>query len=282
MSATRVAIIVLNYRGEEVLLRCLRSLKKAIGLNDRILVVDNGHESELMNRVKVEFPDIEILVAPTNRGFAAGMNLGIRQMQARGSFDAFWLINNDASVASDALTQLKRAFEALGSRALFSPVIFSGRGIWYAGGKIDFLRMRTVHRSVPISMQQPFTTDFITGCALFIPQAVIARQGLFDERYFLYYEDAAYSLAARRSGVPLWVVPQAQVFHSEESRNNPMKTYWLVRSGVEFFLRESRDVWWGWVRFFLFFRRLKNWFENTYRPKPIAAEVKRAYTDASL
>jgi GT2 family glycosyltransferase len=212
------------------------------------------------------------------------MNLGIRHQLGKRQYDAYWLLNNDASIAPDTLNQLKRALVDKGSRAVFSPVIYQEqtKTSWYAGGQIDYFRMRTVHMQSPVSAREPYETGFLTGCALFVPQEVIASIGLLDERYFLYYEDAAYSIRARRAGFRLWVVPQATVYHSEESRSNPAKTYWLVRSGAEFFLRESRGWRWGWVRVVYALRRLKNQLKIWLYPSPMAREVKRAYTDVSL
>ena len=284
MSPLSVAVIVLNYRGEQVLPRCLASLELAIGPQDRVLIVDNGHEETLMAAMRSRYPWVEVIRTEANGGFAAGMNFGIRQLLEHGEFDAFWLLNNDASVAPDALGQLKQALTECGGRALFSPAIISTeqQTPWFAGGRIDFFRMRTKHEQSFISEHTPYETGFLTGCALFIPREAMASIGLLDERYFLYYEDAAYSLQAARAGLKLWVIPEARVSHSEESRENPTKTYWLVRSGVEFFLRESRGLWWLWVRCVLVLRQLKNWVEVRYRPRPVADEVKRAYTDVSL
>lgn len=284
MSNLSVAVIVLNYRGERVLARCLDSLEAALGPNDQVLVVDNGQEESLLTSLSRRYGRMDILRPKTNRGFAAGMNLGIRHMREKGMFDAFWLLNNDAYVDPNSLNHMKRALIEKGRQGLFSPVIrlSEDQAFWFTGGRIDFLRMRTIHDQVFRKSVACLETNFLTGCALFIPQAVIDSIGYLDERYFLYYEDAAYSLQAKRFGLHLWVVPQAQVFHSEESAHNPEKIYWLVRSGVEFFLRESRGVWWLWVRIFFVLRRLKNRFEVQYRSSEVAQSVKRAYTDASL
>lgn len=284
MSTTKVAVIVLNYQGEHVLARCLTSLKMTIRESDAILVVDQGHEESLMREVAVRFPSVEILVAERNRGFAAGMNLGIRHMLEKGGFDAFWLFNNDALALPETLEHLRAALKSKGAQALYSPVIYPGPGQapWFAGGELNFLRMRTEHWHAVKSHPDPYRTGFLTGCALFIPREAFLLLGFLDERYFLYYEDAEYSLRAQRSGIPLWIVPTAEVYHSEASQANPAKVYWLVRSGAEFFLRESHGGWriWIWTAFFL--RKLKNWAETRYAPRPLAQEVERAYTDVSL
>lgn len=284
MSATKVAVIVLNYRGEQVLARCLSSLETTLGKDDAILVVDNGHEESLMREIATQFPKVEILTPEENRGFAAGMNLGIRHMLEKGSFDALWLFNNDAVALPGTRDHLEAAVQSNGVQALYSPIIYPGPGTppWFAGGRLNFFRMRTEHRQRVKSPDSPYTTGFLTGCALFIPRKAFDTLGLLDERYFLYYEDAEYSLRATRSGLKLWIVPAAEIYHSEASQANPAKTYWLVRSGVEFFLRESRGWWRLWIRAFFFLRKIKNSVEIRYAPRPLAREVERAYTDVSL
>lgn len=284
MSTIKVAVIVLNYRGEHVLARCLASLATTIREGDAILLVDNGQETSLMQEIATQFPRVEIVSAPENRGFAAGMNFGIEHMRQKGGYDAYWLFNNDAVALPDTLDELKAALRANGDSALYSPVIYPGpnQAPWFAGGELNFFRMRTEHRHVVASQTGAYATHFLTGCALLITQKAISQGGLLDERYFLYYEDAEYSLRVRRLGLKLLVVPTATVYHSEESRENPAKTYWLVRSGAEFFLRESRGWQQLWVRGYYFLRKLKNALEIRYAPRPLAREVERAYTDISL
>lgn len=284
MSTTKVAVIVLNYQGEHVLTRCLTSLEATIQEGDTILVVDNGNETVLMDEIATRFPSVEIVVAPDNRGFAAGMNLGIRHLLKNGGADAFWLFNNDAVVLPETLGYMKEAVQSHGVQALYSPIIYPGPGTspWFAGGTLNFLRMRTEHWHSAKSESDPYPTDFLTGCALFIPREALDLLGLLDTRYFLYYEDAEYSLRAKRHGLKRWVVPAAKVYHSEASQGNSSKVYWLVRSGAEFFLRESHGWRYCWVRVYFFFRKLKNWVETRYAPRPLAREVERAYTDVSL
>ncbi len=283
MATLRVAVIVLNYRGENVIQPCLTSLTRTLSLGDRILVVDNGSEQPLLERMKELFPLIETITLGMNHGFAAGMNSGLRQMQAAGGFDAYWIVNNDVVADPEALSELKRACLELGSQALFSPVIYSEpeRKIWFSGGRIDFARMRTLHDQKSVS-GAPFQTGFLTGCALFIPAEALEVLGQLDERYFLYYEDAEYSFRAMRNNFPLWVVPKSIVHHVEQSEASPEKTYWLVRSGTEFFLRESRGIWRYWAPLYLTLRKFKNRLDMWWTDNQIAKEVKRAYTDASV
>lgn len=278
MPTCKVLVTVLNYRGAAVLMPCLESLALQLLPGDALLVVDHGNETALMQKVREVFPQFEILTPPANGGFAQGMNRGLRKGLEQG-FDAVWIVNNDAIAESGALAQLRRAAEE--RAALFSPVIVNPQGaIWFAGGGIDWIRMRTYHSTGVAKCEKPFQTQFLTGCALFIPTSIIKQVGLFDERYFLYYEDAEYSERVKKAGGELLVVPQARVVHSEESQKNPEKIYWLVRSGVIFFFTQAKGWKKGVIAGVFLLRRIKNWLECMWKPSPVAESVKRAYTDA--
>ncbi len=276
-----VLAIVLNYRGQDVLLPCLRSLLSELGTEDDCLVIDNGQERELMEKVKATFPKVQILSTEKNLGFAAGMNKGLKKALVE-EYQGVWILNNDAIIGKGALSFLKQAKENFSDANLFSPLIFSTENkVWFAGGRINFWRMRTEHVQELPKKNEPFTTNFLTGCALFIPRETLARVGVFDERYFLYYEDAEYSLRTRLQGGKLFVVPQAKVLHHEVSEMNPEKTYWLVKSGVEFFRRHTPRSLQPWMRAYLFLRQLKNSFLVSCSESQLARSIKRAYTDAS-
>ncbi len=280
MTALRTLVTVLNYHGEETLFACLASILPTLEPGDQLLVVDNGNETALLHAVRQRFPDILVAEPHTNLGFAVGMNIGLRRALADG-FDAAWIVNNDATVSPDALPALKQAARGKRGPHLFSPVIVTPTGMpWFAGGRISWLRMRAIHRHSRPASLQPFQTDFLTGCALFIPRVTLETVGLLDEAYFLYYEDADYSVRTVRQGGVLLVVPRAVVTHSEASRSNPEKLYWLVRSGVYFFLRQTPLLWRPWVRVYFFLRRAKNRVRRFIAPSPIAETLERAYTDA--
>lgn len=280
MSISKTLVVILNYHGEAVLWPCIQSVLPELGREDQLMVVDNGGEVGLMQRVKSEWPVILQYATESNQGFAGGMNHGLQYASVQG-FDAVWILNNDTLVNPGALQALREAVEARPGINLFSPVITNQSGsVWFAGGKINFWSMRTRHIQETSQGEGPFTTGFLTGCALFIPRITLETVGLLDERYFLYYEDADYSLRTLHQGGKLWVVPGAQVIHHEASEANPAKLYWLVRSGVVFFLRSSPKWLLPWTWIFLSLRRVKNWLRLLFRPTTVARELERAYTDA--
>lgn len=276
-----VIAIVLNYNGGEEVLSTLESLL-AGNVRPEILVIDNASSDNSPLLIQKEFPNLEILPQSRNLGFAAGMNVGIRSGLSRGA-RFFWLVNNDAKVEKDTLEKLLTVAHSKRSIGLLSPAIFTPEGKpWFLGGRISYGRMRAEHTFSQKSKNSFYPTEYLTGCVLLIPRKTIEKIGFLNEKYFLYYEDVAYSLTAKRAGFQTVVVPNARAFHTEQSRFLQDKIYWLVRSGLTFFREESPWYWRPWISLFLFLRKLKNRRDRLLTPEDrIAREVERAYTDAS-
>ena len=73
-------IVVLNWNGVEDTLDCLGSLKEVISPSCRILVVDNGSTDRSIQQIRESFGNIEMLLLPTNIGYAAANNAGFRRV----------------------------------------------------------------------------------------------------------------------------------------------------------------------------------------------------------
>lgn len=277
--APLVGIIVLNFNGQDCLLACLQSLKELTYPNKKVFVVDNGSGDDSMAAAQEQFPENTYIFNTANMGFAAGMNVGLRAARSLGA-EWLWVFNNDAVAEHSALDILMK--EALGHEraGLLSPTIMDpiAGTLWFGKGRIDFLRMRAVHE-LPLEKEQQQTvyqSEFLTGCALLIRGTLLDTIGYFDERFFLYYEDADLSVRARAAAFQCVVVPRAVVRHAEQSRENPRKLYHLVLSGLLFFEKHGH----GWYKpYFLAYgtiRRIKNMVDGVLGRKN-ASIVRQAY-----
>ncbi len=274
-----MGIVVLNFNGEDCLTSCLRSLETLTYPHFFVVVVDNASNDSSFKQAQKIFPQHLFLRNETNRGFAGGMNDGLALAFGRGA-DFVWLFNNDATTTPEALTALVEVALRSSSIGLLSPLIFGDPSStpWFAQGKIDFFRMRASH-VVPYLKEQKrlyYESQFLTGCALLISRAVFEAIGLLDERFFLYYEDADYSLRARKKGFQVVVVPKAHVMHAEQSKKQEGKLYYLVLSGLLFF--EKQGSFWQKPYFLVYgtIRRMKNILDRI-RGRAGARAVYRAY-----
>jgi len=127
-----VSIITINYNQSEVTFELLKSLRNISYPNVEIIVVDNASPSDHPERIKENFPEIQLLLSETNLGFAGGNNLGVRV--AKGDYLLF--MNNDVEVPVDFLEPLVATLEDDESIGMVSPIIkfhWDSNLIQYAG-----------------------------------------------------------------------------------------------------------------------------------------------------
>jgi hypothetical protein len=119
-------VVVLNYNGGDLTLRCLEHLSKVDWPEDRreYVVVDNGSTDGSLERCRERFPDLTYIEAGKNLGFAGGNNLGLADLE---DVDHVVLLNNDAFVEPGWLKGLVDVAEsasdigAVNSKLLFAP-----------------------------------------------------------------------------------------------------------------------------------------------------------------
>lgn len=276
----KVFIVILNYNGKDVIKKCLTSAFKLDYPNLEVVLVDNNSIDGSLELVKASFSKINFIKNEENLGFGAGNNIGIRFALERMA-DFVLLLNNDTEVEKDFLTKLIDVAQIDEKIGILSPVIFDGNSkkVWFSGGKIDWLRMRTSHLQ-KIQTEDYYNSDFITGCSMLVRAEVFKKIGLFDEDFFLYWEDADFSLRAKRTGFANVVVSGSWIYHfekSEQIKNN--KIYWLVISGLIFFKKNTAFWLRPWVRTYLTGRKIKNWFDVKFGKKEAALTVQKAYKD---
>jgi GT2 family glycosyltransferase len=120
----------------------------------------------------------------------------------------------------------------------------------------------------------------VTGCAMLIKKEVFKRVGLLDEDYFLYWEDADFSLRASKAGFKKVVVTSSWIYHFEKSgKNMEAKVYWLVISGLIFFKKNTPTYLRPWMTFYLNLRKVKNYVDILVGKNKLAPVVRRAYKD---
>jgi GT2 family glycosyltransferase len=215
----RVAIIVVNWNGRAITLECLRSLAALTYSNTDLIVVDNASSDGSADAIRAAYPNVLLLAMPENLRFAGGNNAGIREALARGA-DMVLLLNNDTVVDPDFLTHLVSRMGADPAYGMVAPKIFyfdQPDRIWFAGGVISMWTGTMKHTGIrEIDCGQHDTAreiDYASGCCILVRGEVIAKAGMLDESYYMYTEDADWSMRVRRAGYAIMYEPAARVWH---------------------------------------------------------------------
>lgn len=255
----KVAIVTVNYNTEIDTKNFLTSLNRIEKGNFQvqIIIVDNGSKTKFQLEDQEKKENITVLRSDENMGFAGGYNMGIREALTRGA-DYILIINNDTKVYSDMLKNLIKTLESDTKIGAVIPKIYFARGhefhkdrykpdelgkvIWYAGGFTDWENIQSVHRGVDEVDRGQFDkieqVGFATGCCILFKREVLEKVGLFDERYFLYFEDADLSERIKRAGFRIYYVPTAILIHvnaaSSGGPGNKLHDYFLTRNQMLF------------------------------------------------
>lgn len=226
----RVAIILINWNGYTLSQACLVSLRKVVDPDFVTVLVDNNSEDGSGQKLKEEFPEIELIQSQSNLGFTGGNNLGIQWAMGH-SFEYVLLLNNDTVVEADFLQPLVSFLDQNPDYGAVQPKIMLERErnkIWNAGG--GYFKCLGMSWSVGIGQEdqgqfdQEKDTPWITGCAMLIRSAVINEAGMLDDRFFAYYEDVEWSFRIRKSGFRLRYLPQSKIYHVAGGSSKKIKT----------------------------------------------------------
>ena len=243
-----VDIILLNWHGWQDTIACLDSLASLDYNNYRVLVVDNGSTDDSVARIRAAHPEVPIIETGRNLGFSGGCNVGIRRALEEGA-DYVWLLNNDTTVDSQALTAMvnvahyDQKIGAVGSVLYYmdSPKEIQAWG----GGGISFWFGRSHHYLTPVSNAK---LHYLTAASILIRRSALKDVGLLDEKtFFMYWEDTDYSFRLRKAGWRLAVAEQSIVLHKEHAatgKGSPLLDFYFNESAVCFFQRHALLPFW--------------------------------------
>jgi len=232
-----INIILLNWNGIEDTVECLRSIEKLTYPNVTAIVVDNGSKDNQAKRIADSFPDAVVLPQKENLGFCGGCNVGIKYALDHEA-DYVMLLNNDTVVTPGLIEDLLGAFQAAPNLGAVSPLILE-----WEDDKVWFSRARWVAAEGQFRLSFPgekhddlknaslYQSEFACGCCVMVPAEVFRKEGLLDERYFAFYDEAEWCARIRRRGLESYVVPSAVIYH-KVSRSTPslVSTYLLTRN----------------------------------------------------
>lgn len=236
----RVAVVVLNWNGWRDTLACIASLQKLSYVNFELIVVDNGSTDGSQSHIEAQIPGIKVLQTGANLGFGGGCNVGIRQALEQGA-DYVWLINSDATVDANALTEMVHLADSLPLVGAVGSVLYEAdkpeQVQMWGGGKVNLWGGLSRHQISPTQL------DFVSGASLLLRRDALLEAGLFDDQtFFMYWEDSDLGFRLRQAGWQLAVAEKSRVWHKLSAslgKGSCQLDLYFTRSGVRFLRRYS-------------------------------------------
>jgi hypothetical protein len=252
----RLAIVIVTWNCREMALECIESLRDALEAPAQIIVVDNDSADGSADAVEERYPNVEVVRNGENRGFAGGVNVGLGRVRA----DRILLLNPDARLQGDVLRQLMRHLDEHPGVGIVGPTILEADGarqpsyFRFPSLRGLVLTATYLYKLFPRSrlFNWPFygssdpgrvqSVEVVSGAAFLFRRALLDQIGPFDERYFMYAEEADFCFRARAAGWDVHYVPARSVVHvgGGSSRLQSKKMLVQMRKSILLFFEKHR------------------------------------------
>lgn len=272
-----VSVVVVNYRGADDTIACLRALAALDRQRLEIICVDNASPGDDADRIRAAVPSARVVASDRNLGFAGGCNLGASH--AEGTVLAF--LNNDARPHPrwiDAAVEVLRADPAVGAVASKVLDLDGERADFVDGGLTWFGMGYKRHADTPIADLPDSEHDtakdvlFATGSAMFVRASVFAELGGFDDDFFMFYEDVDLGWRLNLRGWRVRYVPGSIAYHRHHGTMSAVDS---PDSGRETFLLERNAL-------CALYKNLSDDTLATVLPAALALAVRRATARGDL
>ena len=230
----RVLTIIVNYKTPDLTIKSYRSALLELK-EGRVMVVDNDSGDGSLEKIKAAVAAdgvgdrVSVVASGHNGGFGYGNNFAIRKgLAASPGFDYFYLLNSDAFPEPGSIERLIDYLERRPEAGIVGSYIHGVDGKPHntafrfptAIGEFEgTLRLGVISRAlkdyvVPMGFPTaPTQVDWLAGCSMMIRRQVLEEVGLFDETFFLYFEETDLCMRARRQGWLTYYVPESHVAH---------------------------------------------------------------------
>jgi GT2 family glycosyltransferase len=220
-----VSVIVVNYNTAHLLGRMFAAIESGQhGLRLQVIVVDNASGDDSVKLIRTQHPEVELIANPVNVGFARANNQAVPRVRGR----YVLLLNTDAFVSADTLPKTvafmdaHREYGVLGVKLVGEDGGLQPSCRYFPTPWNLFLTSCHFQRFFPRTIlvddmdwdhAAVRDCDWVPGCYYLVRREVIDGIGLFDPRYFLYFEEVDHCRAVRNAGWRVVYYPDTQVVH---------------------------------------------------------------------
>jgi len=240
----KIAIVILNWNGRDLLEKFLPSVMKYSLEDAAVYVADNNSTDESILFLQNNYPQVKIIQNKINGGYAKGYNDALKHIDA----DIYALVNSDIEVTENWLKPIKSVFEQDKSIAIIQPKLLDYKNkskFEYAGasgGFVDFMGYPFCRGRIFMSLEKDngqyndiADIFWASGACFFIKSNIYHELGGFDEEYFAHQEEIDLCWRVQNEGHQIKYVGASEVYHvggATLQESNPHKTYLNFRNSL--------------------------------------------------
>lgn len=274
MKKIRVSIVIVFYKGKENLKRCLQSIKSNVSY-EIILVNNSKLPLSEIKTIATKVKNITYIDSPHNVGYGAGNNLGAKK--AKGEY--LFILNPDTEIQEETVETLLKFLEENKKAAIIAPNLIDEKGkVFSQLGSRELTPLRGVvalsfiNKILPnnkiskhywlkdLPMDELREVDVVPGSAFLIRKNVFEKVGMFDENFFLFFEESDLGKRIKKAGYKLFITPQAEVKHFWKAKKDEKFTNLeFAKSRFYYFKKHYGFFWAEVVELFANFSKWHAW-----------------------
>lgn len=260
MGVCKLSIIIVSYNTKDYLRKCLHSIHKDTSIDEfEIIVVDNNSKDGSPHMLRKEFPHVRLIENETNKGFAVANNQGFRL--SNGTYIV--LLNPDTEILSNSMTTLYEFMESHPEAGIAAPMLLNGDmslqrscrdfpSLWHdivkGFGFPKFVPNHPVFGSVHLKGWDHDAVQEVSqpqGACMIVRRDALDVKDIFDDRFFMYYEEVDLCYRVRQNNYKIFFMPDARVIHyggKSFTKNMPRMIYHMYRSKLLFYKKHFSVV----------------------------------------
>ena len=220
-----ITIALVNYNTGHLLDRLFSAIAAAQGdLKLQMIVIDNASRDDSIELLRGKYPDVELIENIINVGFGRANNQALARMRGR----YLLLLNTDAFVAPDTLIKTIRFMEQNPRSGILGVKLVGEDGSlqpscrffptpWnvflVANGLTKLFPKTRLVDDMAWDHRRTRGCDWVPGCYYLVRKELIDQVGLFDPRFFLYYEEVDHCRRSHKAGWDVTYYGDTQVVH---------------------------------------------------------------------
>ncbi len=243
-----VSVVVVNWNGLRFLRKLIPLLQTQTYPTDKIeiIVVDNNStKDDSVSFIKENYPAITLIENSRNDGFAKGCNLGMKA--SHGEYVV--LLNNDTKPHAEWLAELVSCAESRQAGAVVSKLLFANKPgtINNAGSSLKPESTWPVEEIGANQTDGPafnkvYEITALCGASVLLSRNMLKSIGLFDETFFMYFEDGDLSWRGQKAGWKFYYCPTSVVMHEHSGSSKEHSDFWtfyVTRNRLLILLKHS-------------------------------------------
>ena len=264
MSYPKIFLIILNWNGKEILKECLESIEKIDYPNYEVIVVDNGSMDSSQKMIKDDFPYVHLIENEKNEGVAEGQNIGIRYALEKGT-DYVFILNNDLTLDKNILKRLLKVIESDDKIGVVGPILYwadDPERIQLSGSIINW-KKGIGHNASGFDKKQHYVKEVDNTGLVFVSSDILKKVGLYNSKYFAYYEDADFCIRVKKAGYKVVCCSDAKIWHKGSYTTKKISgffEYYMTRNMFWFMKQYATKR--QYLSFLLYFFGFQFWFTS--------------------